>query len=71
MEQLPSVFFTTLVTGLRYPVLAACLGGLWTFGRVLFTLGYISGGPGKQLSRGGILGPMSGMALNIAATWSV
>lgn len=34
-----------LITGLRYPLLAAGLGSGWLAGRVLYTIGYTSNGP--------------------------
>lgn len=34
-----------LIAGLRYPVVAAALGAGWTVSRVLYMIGYTSGGP--------------------------
>lgn len=32
---------STVITAIKYPVVAAALCGLWSFSRVLYTLGYI------------------------------
>lgn len=50
----------TLITGLKYPIPAAAVCGLWTVGRITFTQGYISGDPQRVSFRdfwlcGGIL----------------
>lgn len=37
------LFFRTLITGLRYPYLAAGLCGLFTLSRISYTIGYSSG----------------------------
>lgn len=44
-ENLTPFLGALLISGLRYPVYAAGLGALWSTGRVLFALGYTSGGP--------------------------
>lgn len=41
--------------GLYAPNLAASLGGLYLFGRILYTLGYINAGPSGRLTKGGLL----------------
>ena len=38
---------SVLVTGLKYPHVAAGLGTAWFVGRVLYTLGYSTGDPAK------------------------
>ncbi|ELU45517.1 MAPEG domain-containing protein [Rhizoctonia solani AG-1 IA] len=48
LEWLPHVLFFTTFLGLRYPTLAASLGGVWSASRVLYTLGYASGDPKKE-----------------------
>jgi hypothetical protein len=42
-----SLFLRTLITSLKYPVLAASALGLWSLARVGYTLGYSSGNPKK------------------------
>ena len=45
--------YRNLITGLKYPYVAAGLGAVWACGRVLFTLGYATGDPEKRISRSG------------------
>ncbi|KZF21591.1 membrane-associated proteins in eicosanoid and glutathione metabolism [Xylona heveae TC161] len=40
LEHQPSVLIALLLSGVFYPRLAALMGGLWSFNRVLYTLGY-------------------------------
>ncbi|TFK30848.1 MAPEG-domain-containing protein [Coprinopsis marcescibilis] len=47
LENLPLVYLTTVVTGFHYPIYAAILCAAWVFGRVVYTLGYVSGNPDK------------------------
>ncbi|KAI5121143.1 hypothetical protein M0805_007141 [Coniferiporia weirii] len=48
LESTPHVLLAVLVTGLKYPLVAAGLGGTWVVGRVLYTIGYSTGDPGKR-----------------------
>ncbi|THG98099.1 hypothetical protein EW026_g4028 [Hermanssonia centrifuga] len=48
LEWLPQIIASTLIVGLKYPIPAAALCGLWTASRFLYTFGYTSGGPGKR-----------------------
>ena len=47
LESLPTVLASTLITGVKYPRVAASLCGVWTVCRVLYTIGYSSGNPKK------------------------
>ncbi|EJC99659.1 membrane-associated proteins in eicosanoid and glutathione metabolism [Fomitiporia mediterranea MF3/22] len=47
LESVPHVILSVLVTGLKYPHLAAALGGAWVIGKVLYTIGYSTGDPNK------------------------
>ncbi|KJA25141.1 hypothetical protein HYPSUDRAFT_135445 [Hypholoma sublateritium FD-334 SS-4] len=47
LENLPIVYVTTLLTGLKFPVIAASALGLWTISRVSYTRGYVTGDPAK------------------------
>lgn len=44
----------TLVAGLKYPQLAATIGGLWVVSRVLFLYGYVYSG--KPQGKGRAMG---------------
>ncbi|RDB18453.1 Microsomal glutathione S-transferase 3 [Hypsizygus marmoreus] len=48
LENIPVVYATTLLTALKYPVLAASACGLWTVGRIAYTRGYVSTGDPKN-----------------------
>lgn len=45
-----------LVTGLKYPLVAAGLGALWSSNRVLYAIGYTNGKEGGKGRYMGILG---------------
>ncbi|KAG9093239.1 hypothetical protein FS749_014802 [Ceratobasidium sp. UAMH 11750] len=70
LESLPQVLFSLAFLGLRRPILAASLGAGWTFGRILYTLGYNTGDPSKRNSRGGILSSVTGLALMLSTTYA-
>ncbi|KAF8521832.1 hypothetical protein JB92DRAFT_1765810 [Gautieria morchelliformis] len=69
LEFIPKVLFTLLVGGLKYPTMAASFGGVWLFGRVLYTLGYASGNPAKR-NRGGF-NHLGYLGLMLTASWSI
>ncbi|THH06341.1 hypothetical protein EW145_g4147 [Phellinidium pouzarii] len=71
LENAPHVILAMLVTGLKYPYVAAGFGGLWVVGRVLYTLGYSSGHPSNRNARGGILSTASFLGLILATTFTV
>ncbi|KAJ6591156.1 membrane-associated proteins in eicosanoid and glutathione metabolism [Mycena vulgaris] len=48
LENLPMLYTMTLITALKYPVLAASALGLWSVARVGYTLGYATGNPNKR-----------------------
>ncbi|KDQ08886.1 hypothetical protein BOTBODRAFT_59094 [Botryobasidium botryosum FD-172 SS1] len=68
LEWVSQIIFSTLLAGLRYPILAASLGGLWVVGRVAFTLGYATGDPAKR-HRGGFH-IVAALGLCGTATWT-
>jgi len=71
LENLPSVIFGTLVFGLKYPVYAASLCGLWTAFRVLYTVGYSTGDPKKRnLFGSAAFNAFSSLGLLLGATWT-
>ena len=43
LETLPQTLFCLLLSGLRFPTVAAGLGAAWVVGRVLYTQGYSTG----------------------------
>ena len=42
--------YRTLISGLYYPIPAAAACGIWTFTRIMYTIGYGSGEPKKVFS---------------------
>ncbi|CAE6522686.1 unnamed protein product [Rhizoctonia solani] len=70
LEWLPHVLFFTAFLGLRRPILAASLGGLWSASRVLYTIGYASGDPKKRNTRGGIFSSVAYLGLLFGATYA-
>ncbi|PIL31423.1 hypothetical protein GSI_06124 [Ganoderma sinense ZZ0214-1] len=61
LETIPMILTSTLITGLKYPVLAASLCGAWTFSRIFYTIGYSSGDPKKRYMGGNLLFGIVGM----------
>ncbi|PPQ71129.1 hypothetical protein CVT24_009865, partial [Panaeolus cyanescens] len=47
LENIPILYVTTLITAMRYPVLAASTCAMFTIGRISYTRGYITGDPAK------------------------
>ncbi|CAE6433265.1 unnamed protein product [Rhizoctonia solani] len=70
LEWLPHVLFFTTFLGLRYPTLAASLGGVWSASRVLYTLGYASGDPKKRNTRGGFFGSIAYLGLLFGSAYA-
>ncbi|KAF9237038.1 hypothetical protein BU15DRAFT_63423 [Melanogaster broomeanus] len=70
LEHMPIIFVSTLVTAVNYPLFAAVACGLWSFTRVLYTIGYASGDPAKRNTRGGILGEFPLFGLFLGATYT-
>ncbi|KAH7886372.1 hypothetical protein F5I97DRAFT_1937227 [Phlebopus sp. FC_14] len=70
LEHFPFILVTTLVTGVKYPVLAASACAFWSFTRILYTIGYTSGDPAKRNTRGGILGEIPLIGLLFGSTYT-
>ncbi|KAH9840273.1 membrane-associated proteins in eicosanoid and glutathione metabolism [Rhodofomes roseus] len=48
IEHLPVVITSTIITSVKYPVLAAMLCGIWSLCRFVYTIGYSTGDPLKR-----------------------
>ncbi|KAI0796353.1 hypothetical protein BC629DRAFT_289787 [Irpex lacteus] len=59
LEVLPQVYVSTLLVGLRYPILAASMCGFWTISRVFYTLGYSTGDAKKRTGIISVAGNLS------------
>ncbi|KAK4127898.1 membrane-associated proteins in eicosanoid and glutathione metabolism [Parathielavia appendiculata] len=68
-ENLTPFLTALLISGLKYPVYSAVLGGTWAFGRVLFALGYTSKGP-QGRTTGGYLASLSNIVLALGAAYT-
>ncbi|KNG45366.1 membrane-associated proteins in eicosanoid and glutathione metabolism [Stemphylium lycopersici] len=64
-----------LVTGLRHPVAAAVLGGLWSVNRVAYAIGYTrsaeNGGKGRYWGAVGILAHYTMVLMSAKAAWDL
>ena len=62
LEAQPSFLVGLLITGLRWPVLAASLGAGWVVSRVIYAIGYTNNGPKGRMG-GSILAGLCGYSL--------
>lgn len=44
-ENLPTFLSALFISGLKFPVLSACVGAAWAVSRVLYARGYTKNGP--------------------------
>ncbi|KAG6877883.1 hypothetical protein C0993_002884 [Termitomyces sp. T159_Od127] len=51
LENIPVLYVTTLITAVKYPIVAATACGVWSLSRVFYTRGYLSGDPSRAASR--------------------
>ncbi|KIJ09630.1 hypothetical protein PAXINDRAFT_17283 [Paxillus involutus ATCC 200175] len=70
LEHMPLILVTTLMTAVKYPLLAATACAFWSFTRVLYTVGYTTGDPAKRNTRGGILGEIPLFGLILGSTYT-
>ncbi|OCH96439.1 membrane-associated proteins in eicosanoid and glutathione metabolism [Obba rivulosa] len=71
LENLPTVLFSTLILGLKHPVYAASLCGVWTVFRVFYTIGYSTGDPKKRnLFGSAAVNAFSTLGLLLGATYT-
>ncbi|EAU92743.1 hypothetical protein CC1G_01788 [Coprinopsis cinerea okayama7 len=69
LENLPAVYISTIVTGLRYPIPAAAACALWVVSRISYTRGYITGDPKKRVGLLYGLGSISLLGSLLTATY--
>ncbi|KAL1749004.1 hypothetical protein HDZ31DRAFT_59888 [Schizophyllum fasciatum] len=69
LEQIPPLFVASALTALKFPTFAAGAVGVWTFGRIMYTLGYSTGDPKKRTSRGGWLSSLTSVVLALTGTY--
>ncbi|KAF5323453.1 hypothetical protein D9611_005711 [Ephemerocybe angulata] len=68
LENLPILYVTAVVAGLRYPILTATLTGSWVIGKIAFTNGYATGDPDKRFNKVYAIGGLSLVAQGLIAT---
>jgi len=72
LENLPVILASTAITATKYPILAASLCAGWVFSRVLYTIGYSTGDPGKRnLFQGAHGGGLLATLLLVSTTYTV
>jgi len=70
LESYSQTMLSLLIAGTRYPRFAATIGGIYIFGRILFTRGYRQG-PDKRNIQGGFLAPLCNFTLILTAARTV
>jgi glutathione S-transferase len=60
----------TLITGIKYPVVAASFCGVWALTRIIYTRGYVTGDPANRSKNGAGLGTVSMLGLLLSSTWT-
>ncbi|KAK3403158.1 membrane-associated proteins in eicosanoid and glutathione metabolism [Sordaria brevicollis] len=68
-ENLTPAIGSILIAGLKYPVLAGALGGLWSLSRVFYAVGYTKSGPQGRTTFG-IVSSLSLFALKLTAAYT-
>ncbi|KAK1778173.1 hypothetical protein QBC45DRAFT_414671 [Copromyces sp. CBS 386.78] len=68
-ENLTPAIGAMLIAGLKYPVLAGALGGLWSLSRVFYTIGYTKGGP-QGRTKFAVVSSLSLLTLKLTAAYT-
>lgn len=71
LENIPVVYVTTLITGLKYPHLAAGACALWSLSRIGYTRGYLSGNPDKRVNPLYMVGALGSLGLMLSSIYVV
>ncbi|KAF8078826.1 hypothetical protein FPV67DRAFT_1466614 [Lyophyllum atratum] len=71
LENIPIVYVTTLLTGLKYPVLAASACAMWSVSRVAYTRGYLTGDPSKRSGVVYMLGSVGMIGVLLSSIYTV
>ena len=69
-ENLTPALVGILVAGLKFPLIAAIGGGLWSFSRALFARGYVANGPSGRLL-GGAPASIIDLSMKLLAAYTV
>jgi len=71
LETLPIIYVTTILTGLKYPILAASACGMWSVSRIAYTRGYVSGDPNRRTGVVYKFGSISMIVLFLSSVYTV
>ncbi|KAG5730708.1 Microsomal glutathione S-transferase 3 [Termitomyces sp. T112] len=71
LENLPMIYATTLITAVKYPIVAAAACGAWSLSRIFYTRGYLSGDPKKRTGAGYTLGTAGFFTLLLTSIYTV
>ncbi|KAF5323449.1 hypothetical protein D9611_005715 [Ephemerocybe angulata] len=69
LENIPAVYVTTIVSGLKYPVFSAAVCAGFVVSRIFYTRGYISGDPKKRVNAAYGLATVGLIANLLASTY--
>lgn len=69
LENVPQVYASLLISGIVHPRVAAVSGLLYLIGRVIFTLGYVSGEPKKRVP-GSLIGYLGMLPLFFTSAYT-
>ncbi|PFH54853.1 hypothetical protein AMATHDRAFT_38086 [Amanita thiersii Skay4041] len=71
LEQLPLVLITTLIMGVKAPLVAAAACASWSLNRISYTRGYTTGDPTKRITFLTKLTSIGSIALLLGSTYTV
>ncbi|KAG6832533.1 hypothetical protein H0H92_000162 [Tricholoma furcatifolium] len=71
LETIPIIYATTLITAIKYPIVAAAACGVWSVSRFAYTRGYITGVPSKRAGPVYALGLMGMLTLLLGSFYTV
>ena len=69
LELMPIIWASTVVAGLKYPIPAAASCFVYSFSRIFYTRGYLTGDPKRRTGVMHIIGEISAVGCLFAATW--
>jgi glutathione S-transferase len=71
LENYPEFLVLLLVGGLQYPLIASVSGLFWNVGKILYAVGYQTGGPkGRFIGMVSYLGLFPLLGLNVLTAWN-
>ncbi|THV07610.1 membrane-associated proteins in eicosanoid and glutathione metabolism [Dendrothele bispora CBS 962.96] len=71
LENIPTIYLTSLLTSLKYPKIAAVAVGIWTVSRIAYSRGYLTGNPDKRINPIGLSGSLVTVGLIGSSAFAV